>query len=95
MQENQQTAEREIKSRINLLLDDMNARQKADILSDLAEFWQEAAYQEDLTELAPHYQELAAAQARLIERLERLKKMWAILAICEFIILVYLFIRSF
>lgn len=77
----------EIKSKINLVLDGVAPDKKVEILSDLAEAWQNDSDRETFIKMGPVWRDLINQQDLYIKDLEKLKRRWAALAIFEFLLL--------
>lgn len=83
--------EAEIKSKINLVLDGVDTRSKIQILQEVAESYKAMDDKYRYLAMGPLWEEQVELQGKLIKKLESVRLCWAILAILEFLVLIYKF----
>lgn len=83
--------EAEAKSRINLALDGMDTRSKIQILQEVAESYKAMDDKYRYLAMGPLWEEQVELQGKLIKKLENVRLCWALLAILEFLVLIYKF----
>ena len=83
--------EAELKSQINLDLDGLSIDAKIKILTELVEFWEQQQSKEIYLEMGPLWEEQVELQGKLIKKLESVRLCWALLAILEFLVIIYKF----
>ena len=88
-QHNRQEAE--LISKINIALNGLSIEGKISILSKILNFWETEENKDNYLAMVPLWEEQVALQDNLIKKLERVKRLWAILAIVEFLIIIYKF----
>lgn len=83
--------ETELKSQINLDLSELSIDAKIKNLTELVEFWEQQQNKDFYLEMGPIWQEQVSLQDDLIRKTERKKHLWALLAILEFLVIIYKF----
>lgn len=83
--------ETELKSQINLDLSELSIDAKIKILTELVEFWEQQQNKDFYLEMGPIWQEQVSLQDDLIRKTECAKHLWALLAILEFLVIIYKF----